>query len=336
MSELDGGEGQGNGQDEARAAAEGGREPGSGNGSEPGAAEIPAPGLPPVTVDLLYRVFAVKKDMPPLEKLLARLTSQNPYNPEGGFVFPPGGGMKRLQDALGASPEFFVMGYLKQEAPKLWEELAEAYPAEAPGFDDDDHLMVKNANLCVVVRATIANPDDNAYVETLCHLADAFREMQRGVVWDVHMRKIWGHEEWRQVMDAPMSPLSHVQVQQTGEGAERTLRTSGLKKFGNADLEVQGGPEHLGREVEGFLLDASFHIMRGDLVDEGETITYHEANLRTVAIPQPEGAHPVLRFVDDPGPDVTEVDPAAGMARGLKALQAAREEIEGKRWEWQW
>ncbi len=307
---------------------------GAGGGGEGGANGEGA--AEPIEVDWLYRVYAVKKDMPSLERLLARLTGGNPYNPEGGFVFPPGGGMRRLQAALGADPNFFVMGYHREEAPALWEELAQAYPEQAERFDDDDHLIVRNARLCVVIRATIANPSDNSYVETLCHLADAFRDLQRGVVWDVRMGRLWGGEPWAQLMQAPMSPLSHVRIVRLGEGEERILRTQGLQKFGNPDLEVKGGPAHLEREIEGLLYDASYHIMRGDVLGPDETITYEQARLRTVALARPEGAHPVLRFVDDPGPEIDVVDPEAGMREGFRALQRAREKVEGKRWEWQW
>ncbi|RME73946.1 MAG: hypothetical protein D6776_06130 [Planctomycetota bacterium] len=309
---------------------------GNGDGREGADAPLEPPAH--ARIDVLYRVFAVKKAMPPLETLLKRLTGGNPYNPpEGGYVFPPGAGMRRLQDALGASPDYFVMGYHREEAPTLWEELAAAYPAEAPGFDDDDHLIVRNANLCVVIRAQLVNPEDNMYLETLCHLADAFRDLQRGVVWDVRMGRIWGEREWADVMQAPLSPLSHVQVERSGEGPERILRTRGLVKFGSPELEVKGGPAHLEREIEGMLLDAAHAAMRGDIFEPDEAIEVHGARLRAVAVEHDEqGAVRRLRLVDDPGPEAEHVDPERGMQQGFKALQAAREAIEGKRWEWQW
>src|SRR5205085_4335692 len=116
---------------------------------------VPEPALPePLGVDFLYRVYCVKDAMPPIEKLLKRLTGDNPHNPPGGWVFPPPGGMRRLQNALGASSDFFVMGYMKEEAPKLWEDLEAALPEQKSAFfDEPDRLAVRDAKLCVVIRA---------------------------------------------------------------------------------------------------------------------------------------------------------------------------------------
>ncbi|GIW71010.1 MAG: hypothetical protein KatS3mg102_0552 [Planctomycetota bacterium] len=301
-----------------------------------------APGLPPLQADVLYRVYAAKSAMPPLERLLARLTGGNPYNPPDGYVFPPGEGMRRLQQALGASPEYFVMGYLPAEAPALWEELEDALAAgQGSRFDETDALIARNAASCVVIRATLTNPENNRFIETLVHLADAFRDLMRGVVWDVYMRKIWGHQEWREVMEAPLSPLSHVRIARAedaraGEhgGPRWRLRTHGLRKFGNADLEVSGVPQDLLGGIEALLLDAADAILRGDVLDAGETVEYEGARLRTVLLPTPQGEHPVLRLVDEPEEELVEVSPDAGMPKGLAAVRAARQRLEGERPSW--
>src|SRR5206468_3005892 len=81
--------------------------------------------------------------MPPIEKLLARLTSGNPYNPPGSFIFPPGNGLRRLQDALGASSDYSVLGYDRKEAPQLFEEIEAALAEQAKGFEDQDRLIVR-------------------------------------------------------------------------------------------------------------------------------------------------------------------------------------------------
>jgi hypothetical protein len=287
----------------------------------PPAEGLPEPGLPTAKVDYLYRVFCGRADMPPLEKLLARLTSGNPFNPPGSFIFPPGKGMRRLQDALGASKDYFVMGYLREEAPELFEGLARAIAeGGARGFDAHDDAIVADAKLCVVLRAEIVNPPNNEFVETLVHLADAFRDLLDGIVWDVHMGKVFGHAEWRErVMEEPFSVLNHVAVANEG-GA---VRTRGLAKFGSPDLEVLAVPADVADEVGNMLRDFAEHIIQGELVEADEVIDYTHGRVRLV-----RGGAGALRIAD-------EDDDAPGGARGMpkvfEALRAARRAAEGPR-----
>lgn len=272
--------------------------------------ELPEPGLPVAKIDWLYRVFCASADMPPLEKLLARLTSGNPYNPPGSFIFSPGAGLRRLQDALGASKDFFVMGYLREEAPELFEDVARAIAAnEAQGFEEHDRAIAAEARLCVVLRAEITNPPNNEFVETLVHLADAFRDLLDGVVWDVHMGKVFGHGEWRErVMEEPFSVLNHVSIASDG-GA---LRTRGLKKFGSPELEVAAVPADVATEVANMLRDFAEHIVQGELVEPDEVIEYTHGRVRLA--PSRAG---VLEIVDDEGP-------GPGMPKVFEALRATR------------
>ncbi len=293
----------------------------------------PAPEPGEIDADVLYRVYGVRDQMPSLEKLLARLTSGNPYNPPGGFVFPPGKGLRRLQDALGASRDYFVMGYTREEAPDLF---ADAERAAAPGsgatspeFGEHDRAIVREAKLCVVLRAQLRNPESNAYIETLLHLADAFRELLHGAVWDVRMGRLFGHEEWRErVMGEPFSVLNHVAIvaerAEGGPGApETTLVTRGLRKFGSPDLEVRAVPPGLEAEVEGLLRDFAEHISQGDLLFAGDEIDYTHGKIRAVEA----GERLRLADFDDAFPGAG----ARGMPKVFEALAAARRALEGRR-----
>ncbi|MFC1705517.1 hypothetical protein ACFL59_01690 [Planctomycetota bacterium] len=296
---------------------------------------LPEPGLPESSVDFLYRVFCVKKDMPPLESLLERLITNNPRNPEDGFVFPPPNGLRRLQDALGASPDYFCMGYLREEAPQLWEEAEAALADQATLFDESDRLTVLKGSLCVVLRAQIKNPETNQFVETLVHLADAFQDLQHGVVWDVYMQKLWGRGEWPQVLEEIMSPLSHVRViaEQDEEESWATLRTSGLVKFGSPDLELCRVPRRLVDETTFFLLDVTEHLMRGDILLSDDVVTYRDAKFRVMTT-SPRGESEIFRIVDAPESEETpleDTDGAEGAPQLLEAIRKARISLEGER-----
>ena len=282
--------------------------------------ELPEPGMPIAKVDCLYRIYGAKDEMPPLEKLLARLTSGNPYNPPGSFIFPPGRGMRRLQDALGASRDFSVMGYSRAEKPEVFAELEAALPAQAHGFEDHDRTIAREAKICAELRAEIENPENNEFVETLVHLADALRDLLHGVVWDVRMGKVFGHEEWRAcVMEEPFSVLNHVTIAAEGGAA----RTRGLVKFGSPELEILSVPADVADDVANVLLDFAEHISQGDLVEEGVVIDYTHARLRFAAGPSPD----VLRIADD----ADEKDGAAGAPKLYEGLRAARRATEGRR-----
>lgn len=291
---------------------------------------LPEPGLPETKIDWIYRVFGIRDEMPKLERLLGRLTSGNPYNPPGGFVFPPGKGMRRLQDALGASREYSVMGYGRDERPELFAALAAAIASDAAGagFDDHDAQIAREAKLCVELRAEITNPENNEFVETLVHLADAFRDLLHGIVWDVHMEKVFGHDEWRErVMEEPFSVLNHVSVRREPApgGATVACRTRGLKKFGSPDLEVLAMPADLADEVANLLRDFAEHIAQGEMVGPDETIDYTHGKVRLVRGPSDD----VLRLVDEDAPDSD--DGGRGMPKMFEALRAARRAVEGKR-----
>ena len=283
-------------------------------------------------VDVLYRVYCARSEMPPLEKLLARLTSGNPHNPPGSYVFPRGAGLRRLQDALGASRDFFVMGYTKQEAPQLWSELDRALGEQACGFEDQDRSILQASTLCVVLRATIANPESNDYIETLVHLADAFRELLQGVVWDVRMERIFGFEEWRErVMEEPFSVLNHVSLRKTpGAGGTVHVATRGLLKFGAPDLEIFGVPAEQVNDVSAALLDVAEHVAQGELIEPGESVEYAGAKIRFVpAPPGPEPPpNPVLRLIDEGAADPTG---EGGAPKLLARLREGRESVEGRR-----
>ncbi len=276
-------------------------------------------------VDFLYRVYCVREPMPPLEKLLARLTSGNPYNPPGSFIFPPGKGMRRLQDALGASEEFSVMGYGKDEAPALFDDVAAAVPAQARGFEEEDRLILRDARLCVTLRARIAAPENNDYIETLVHLADAFRDLLHGVVWDVRMERIWGHAEWRErVMEEPFSVLQHATVRTlkgAAPGDPVRVRTVGLRKFGSPDLIVLGVPADLVDDVQGLLRDVAEHLSQGDLLGPDETIDYGVGKIRLVAAPPlAPGESAVLALADEVAEGATP-DAGAGIPRILDGIR---------------
>lgn len=287
-------------------------------------------------VDFLYRIFCVRDQMPPIEKLLARLTSGNPYNPPGSFIFPPGKGMRRLQDALGASEDFNVMGYQKDEAPALFDELEAALPDQAKGFEEQDRMIVRDARLAVVLRAQIKAPDNNDFVETLVHLADTFRELLLGIVWDVRMEKIWGHEEWRQrVMEEPFSVLNHVAVRvlppAEGDAGRRRVRTIGLRKFGSPDLFVGSVPPDLTDDVAGLLRDIAEHLSQGDLLGADEVIDYGIGKIRLVAAPPLEPGDSELLALADDVPEGAAPDAKAGIPKVLESMKKEREEFEGKR-----
>jgi hypothetical protein len=289
-------------------------------------------------VDFLYRIFCVKDEMPPLEKLLARLTSGNPYNPGGSFIFPPGAGMRRLQDALGASADYFVMGYQRAESPVLFEELEEAIAADqAKAFEDQDRMIARDAKLCVVLRAQIKSPENNDFVETLVHLADAFREILIGIVHDVRMEKVWGHKEWQErVMEEPFSVLNHVTVRslpkKEGEMALR-LRTYGLRKFGSGDLIVEHVAPDMKDDVRGLLMDIAEHLAQGELLGADETIDYGVGKIRLVGVPPIEPEEPELLALadeDESKPDAAP-DPKLGIPILIAAMRTEREKAEGKR-----
>jgi hypothetical protein len=290
---------------------------------EPG---LPEPGLPVAKVDFLYRVYAVKPDMPPLEKLLARLTSGNPYNPPGSFIFPPGRGMRRLQDALGASKDYFVMGYLREEAADLFAGLEAAIAAgEGPGLEDHDRAIAREAKLCVVIRAEIENPENNEYVETLVHLADAFGDLLHGIVWDVYQGKVFGRVEWRErVMEEPASALNHVSIATAPGGEGRVfVRTRGLRKFGSPDLEAAEVPEDLVQDVGGVLRDFAEHLFQGELLAPDEVIEYTHGRIQVVETQAGE----LFRLADEDDPQRG----AAGLPKVFEALRAARRAAEGQR-----
>ncbi len=278
----------------------------------------PAPEAAP-GVDLLYRVYAQSAEMPPLEKLLARLTSGNPYNPPGGFIFPPGRGLRRLQDALGASADHFVMGYLREEAPDLFDSVERAVAeGQGRGLEDHDRAVLAGPRLCVVLRATIASPENNDYVETMVHVTDAIASLLDGVVWDVPMRVVWGQTEWRQrVMEEPFTVLNHVDVQR----ASGTLRTHGLRKFGSPDLEVVDVPAELSAVVEGLLRDIAENLAQGEVLGAGETLEYGGGRLRVVAATR--GDDRVVRLVDEDAPEEGE------QAHGIPKLIAILREAKG-------
>ncbi|MHC4830823.1 MAG: hypothetical protein ACYTFT_10815 [Planctomycetota bacterium] len=295
---------------------------------------IPEPGLPTAKVDYLYRIFCPKPDMPSLDDILTRLIAKNPYNPEGGFVFPPPDGLRRVQDALGASKDYFVMGYLREEAPAMWEE-AEAVIAETR-LSPEDETTVRKSPLCIVIRAQIENPEDNRYIETLVHLAGTFRDLMHGVVWDVYMGKIWPTMEWPFAMEALLSPQVHVNVSvdEDPEEAFATLTTRGLIKFGSVDLEVCRVPLELTDDTRDFLLDASEHLILGDLLEPGEVITYRDTQILTVATPTIEGKNEILRLVDAPASEddpIPDTDGSEGAPRLVEAIKLARIQIEGER-----
>lgn len=328
--------------DEPRPAPESDEQAPAGSTGERPPLEVPEPGLPQARVDYVYRIFCAKKDMPKLEDLLARLIAQNPHNPEGGYVFAPPQGLRRIQDALGASADYFVMGYLREEAPQLWEEAAAVLGEQGAMLDERERLTVRESPLCIVIRAQIANPENNDFVETLIHLADAFRDLCFGVVWDVHMRRMWTADEWSGVLQAMMSPLSHVRVLRSpeGGGAEDaggtlTLRTSGLIKFGSADLELDRVPQDLASEASAFLLDAAEELMHGDLLEPDEVLTYRDVRMRTVAARErTDAANEVLRLADapaDPEAELPETDGSEGAPALLGAIRKARVEVEGER-----
>lgn len=288
-------------------------------------------------VDFLYRVFCVREPMPPIEKLLARLTSGNPSNPPGSFIFPPGKGMRRLQDALGASSDFFVMGYSREEAPKLWEDLDAALRADqGMGVEDEDKLIVRDSKVCVVLRAQIKQPENNDFVETLVHLADAFRDLLLGVVWDVRMEKVWGHREWRdQMMGEPFSVLNHVTVRTLPKpegGALQRVRTLGLRKFGSPDLLVEAVPPDVTDEVAGLMRDVAEHLTQGELLGPDETIDYGIGKIRMVAVPAilpDEGG--LLALADEDETKTVAPDAKLGMPKIIAELRKDREGVEGKR-----
>ena len=291
---------------------------------------LPEPGLPIAKVDMIYRVFCESADMPPLEKLLARLTSGNPYNPPKSFIFPPGRGMRRLQEALGASKDFFVMGYLKAEAPDLFADLATALKkGEGSGFEDADRRIVEDAKLVVVLRAQMDNPDNNEYVETLVHLADAFRDLLHGVVWDVQMGRVWGFSEWREkVMEEPISVLSHLSIAVTpgtaGLAGGSAVRTRGLAKFGSLDLEVCLVPADAIEDVGAMLRDFAEHVTQGEVLADGDVIDYTHGRVRLV----PGGREGILRIVDD---ESDEENGEKGAPKLVEGLRAARRDVEGRR-----
>jgi len=311
-------------------AAPGGGPGGSnGNGADAG--------IPDSIVEYVYRIFCAREPMPPLEKLLARLTSGNPHNPPGSFIFPPGRGMRRLQDALGASADYFVMGYTKEEAHDLWRDLATAEKAgQARWFTDEDRTIVAESKLCVVVKATIKNPQNNEFVETLVHLADAFRDLLQGVVQDVHMEKVFGHAEWREhMMTEPFSVLNHVTVRvlPSGDGESgRRVVTRGLKKFGSPDLAVLSVPEGLELEVQNVLRDFAEHMTQGELLSPDELIEYPAGRIRVIAHPPlAKGENDLLALVDENEAEGATFDAKKGAPKVFQGLEKMRTDLEGKR-----
>jgi hypothetical protein len=288
---------------------------------------LPEPEFPAIEVDVLYRIYGIRDAMPPLEALLARLTSGNPYNPPGSFVFPPGAGMRRLQDALGASRDYFVMGYTREEAPDLFSDGERAARECGPGLDDHDRAIAREARLCVVLRAQIRNPESNAYIETLVHLADAFRDLLHGVVWDVRMGRVFGHEEWRdRVMGEAFSVLNHVSVEVARGEAGAAVRTRGLRKFGSPDLEVRAVPAGVEDDVGSMLRDFAEHISQGEIVAPGDRIDYTHGSVCLVAAGTKED--PLLRVADA---DDEAAEGAHGAPKLFEALAKARRDAEGKR-----
>ena len=320
---------------------------------QPANSGVPEPGLPSVQAKVAYRIFGTREAMPAIEVLLARLTSGNPYNPAGGFVFAPGDGLRRLQDALGACADYTVTGYSRAERPDLWDQVAAAERSTPTVLEEDDLALLANAKVCVVVEVELTNPESNAYIETLVHLVDAFRELQQGVVWDVHMGKIWGHNDWEQVMEAPMSPLSHIGVVELAQAPGTLFATRGLCKFASIDLELVATPDEDGdaHDLKAMLLDASEHLMHGDLLEVGETLTYESTRLAVVEAP---GRDNVLRLVDAPESEEVQADGETGVPHGetgvphgetgvphgetgvprlLAMLRARRKDLEGgERW----
>lgn len=288
----------------------------------------PEPPARPSGVDFLYRVYCVRDEMPKLEKLLGRLMSGNPYNPAGSFIFPPGKGLRRLQDALGASQDYFVMGYERAEKPELFSELEAALPEQARGFEEQDRLIARDAKLCVVLHAQIKSPENNDFVETLVHLADAFRDLLLGVVWDVRMGKVFGHVEWRErVMEEPFSVLNHVAVRARGG----RIRTHGLRKFGSPDLVVDDVPADMVEDVSGLLRDIAEHLTQGELLGENETIDYGLGKIRLVAAPAAAaGEDELLALVDD-DESAEKLDAGRGLGKLIAAMKADREGQEGRR-----
>jgi hypothetical protein len=230
------------------------------------------------------------------------------------------------------------MGYTRDEAPDLWKDLDAAIAAGwAPGLGDDDRLCARDSRLCVVLRAQIKNPQNNEFVETLVHLADAFRDLLFGIVHDVKMERVFGNREWRQeVMGEPFSVLNHVSVRSLAAGpgeSGKRVATRGLEKFGNADLVALSVPADLEKEVAFMLRDFAEHITQGDLIGADEAIDYDIGRIRLVSIPPlTEGGNEACALVDDvEGDDRTSPDPKKGAPRIYASLRAKRESIEGKR-----
>jgi hypothetical protein len=237
--------------------------------------------------------------------------------------------MRRLQDALGASADYFCMGYQRDEAPQLFDEVRspELLARAGRGLEDQDRAVLADAALCAVVRAEIANPENNDYVETLVHVADALADLLQGVVHDVRMGVVWGRREWKErVMEEPFSVLNHVAVEGLAAGAsEGAVRTRGLRKFGSPDLEVLRVPRDVEAEISGLLRDVAEHLAQGEVLGDDERIDYGIGRIRLVAVPPPAGSGPdandLFRLVDETD---ESADGAAGMPALVESLRAER------------
>jgi hypothetical protein len=245
--------------------------------------------------------------------------------------------MRRLQDALGASRDYLVMGYTREEAPELWKDLERAIAdGLARWFVEEDRTIVRESKLCVVIRAEIVNPRNNEFVETLVHLADAFRDLLQGVIHDVHMEKVFGYGEWKEHMMAePFSVLNHVVVrilpEGPGESGKRVV-TRGLRKFGNPDLCAFSVPEGLELELQNVLRDFAEHVTQGELLGADEQIEYTAGRIRTVAHPPlAPGENELIAIVDDDDPPVEKPDAKKGAPRIYDSLLKQRIALEGKR-----
>ncbi|HVY60935.1 MAG TPA: hypothetical protein VHF22_04745, partial [Planctomycetota bacterium] len=200
-----------------------------------------------------------------------------------------------------------------------------------------DRLIARDAKVCVVLRAQVKQPENNDFVETLVHLADAFRELMLGIVWDVRMEKVWGHREWRdRVMGEPFSVLNHVAVRVLpAEGGLKThrLRTRGLRKFGSPDLVVGSVPPDMVDDVTGLLRDIAENLTGGELLGPDETIDYGIGKLRLVASPPLDaGEGELLALADEPAEGSDAVpDAKAGIPELMAAMKKDRQEMEGKR-----
>jgi hypothetical protein len=232
----------------------------------------------------------------------------------------PPGDLRELGRPMRVGDSFVV------SAPEqgMWEVLvteAGSFPAPLPEFwqpagaETEFRRRVVASRFDVFVRLLQPESPLGPVVLFGMELADRVAVLAEGAIQDPQTYRAFGPGGWR--VDDPLDeldPREHVTLHVVGEGDEpRWIHTHGLVKFGRPEFEVYDVPPELaGAAAPGFL-DLAGHVMRGALVEPGQTV-----GDPAVPIGVQIGGRNRLHWVDSPVLELVDVRDGVRAKRGAE------------------